>query len=158
VAVQDRDVFYIFGSICKMISGKVAQKDWKLVATDIWAWSQQAIRNFNGTSADVPNYPPPTRTLPPPPTTNIAPVPSAPSRAEKPIQAPTPPPQAPVVYLDESQTERLLAHCHRQGMTQEGVIRYFKDHGVDHPNRIPLAQARDLWNHAKEPTLVSQYQ
>jgi hypothetical protein len=67
VAVQDRDVYYLFGSTCRLMSGKISAKEWRTTVQDIWLCSLQTVRDLNGTSEDVPTYAPPVVVVPVPP-------------------------------------------------------------------------------------------
>jgi hypothetical protein len=126
VGARDREVFFIFGSICRVLAGKVSVKDWKTSVQDIWQWSLQTTRDLNGTSVDVPYFPPPSETLPPPPTNGpIEPI--LPSPAEKPVKVPNP---APIpterVLLPDEQVVRFVAHAYKQGFSEMGLLRYLQ--------------------------------
>jgi hypothetical protein len=158
----DRDVFFIFGSACRVLTGKVSPKDWKAPLQDLWQWSLQTVRDLNE-NHDVPHYPQPAATLPPPPqngTDDVSPPP-----AEKPVVVPNPAPipieQKPsvqdVVYLSDEQIVRFTAYAYSKGLSELGLVKYLKTKGIPSPSKIPLSQARHLWNELQEPLITQQF-
>jgi hypothetical protein len=143
---MDRDVFFIFGSMCRLLAGKVPVKDWQAYADAIWTWSRKKVEKAY--EPDVPDFVP-----------NGNPAPQAPVKVEP------PPPEKPVepkelrdiVYISDEQTQRFVAHCHKQGLSAIGIQRFLKDQGISGVAKIPLTKARDLWERAKEPEVVQQY-
>jgi hypothetical protein len=163
-----RDSYFLFGSACRLLAGKISAKDYKATLEDLWQWSKRKVEELNHDASDVPNFDPPATTLPPPPH-NGAPEPDLPPPAEKPVKAPNPsplpqgeepkaPPKQEVVYISDVQVERFVAHCKKQGMSEIGINRWLRDNGISSPVKIPLTVARDLWERAKVPEVVKRYQ
>jgi hypothetical protein len=172
-ASPDRDVFFIFGSVCRVLAGKVMAKEWKTTVQDIWNWSLQTTRDLNGTAVDVPSFPQPASTTLPPPPTNGSPDPVLPPLAEKPVKVPdpapipvettenpgtpAPSPEKPVVYLSDEQIIRFVQYSYKQGLSEMGLVRYLKTKGINSPSQIPLAKTRTLWNELQEPLITQQF-
>jgi hypothetical protein len=144
---MDRDVFFIFGSMCRLMAGKVAVKDWQAVADAIWTWSRKKVDSAY--EPDVPDFSPPNSNpqpavVPPPPVVEAPP--------PKQVQ------EAPIVYISNEQTLRFVDHCRKQGLSEIGIQRFLKDQGIAGVAKIPLTKARSLWDRVKAPEVVQQYQ
>jgi hypothetical protein len=140
-----RDAYFLFGSACRLLAGKIAVKDYKTTLEDLWQWSKRKVDELQ----DVPDFAPP----------NGAPVTIEPPKAE------APPPvvetsavvDPPIVYLTAEQQQRFVSDCRKQGFTEEGVITFLKAHDITGTANIPLSQARVLWEKAKELEVIQQY-
>jgi hypothetical protein len=140
----NRDVYFVFGSACRLLAGKVSFKEWREAVNDIWSWSVQTTRN-HVENDDVPTF------VPPPPKNGTDEV--LPPPAEKPTQ----PPSVELVFISDEQLVRLRQHAYQQGFSELGLQRYLKSEGITHPSQITLAKARHIWNAVREPDLVEQY-
>jgi hypothetical protein len=144
---MDRDIFFVFGSMCRLMAGKVPVKDWQGYADAIWTWSRKKVEKAY--KPDVPDFIPNGNPEPPPPV-KIEPPPP-----EKPVE---PKELRDIVYISDEQAQRFVAHCHKQGLSEIGIQRYLKDQGITGAANIPLVKARDLWECVKALEVVQQYQ
>jgi hypothetical protein len=143
---MDRDIFFVFGSMCRLIAGKIPVKDWQGYADAIWTWSRKKVEKAY--EPDVPDFIPNGNPEPPPPVKVEPPPP------EKPVE---PKELRDIVYISDEQSQRFITHCKKQGFTEEGIIRFLKAHDIKGTATIPLAKARELWERAKEPIVVQLY-
>jgi hypothetical protein len=73
---------------------------------------------------------------------------------EKPLERPL----RDIVYISDEQTQRFVAHCRKQGLSEIGINRFLKDQGIAGVAKIPMTKARDLWERVKTLEVVQQYQ
>jgi hypothetical protein len=59
VGAQDREVSFVCGSLCRVLSGQIPLPDGKTTVQDLWHWSVQTTRDLKGTAVDVPPCSPP---------------------------------------------------------------------------------------------------
>jgi hypothetical protein len=60
VAAQSyRDSYFLFGSACRLLAGKITAKDYQSTIEDLWQWSKRKVEELNHDPVDVPHFDPP---------------------------------------------------------------------------------------------------
>jgi hypothetical protein len=111
-AQQYRDAYFLFGSGCRLLAGKISTKDYKTILDDLWSWSKRKVDEMN---LDVPDFAPP-QTEKPAPVNSISAI-SAELTPERRVE----PPRGEIVYISDEQTQRFAAHCRKQGLSESSI-------------------------------------
>jgi len=110
--------YMLFGSVCRVLAGKVPAKDWKVTVEDIWSWAKRKVEELH---VDVPDFSPPAKEEPPP---------KAALTAE---------------YINDIQTQKFKERCLKLGLSEEGIRLFLIEHGIENIPKIPLSDFESLW-------------
>jgi type IV secretory pathway VirB10-like protein len=147
--------YMLYGSTARLLSGKVATKDWQATAQAMWEWAKRQVEEMHRQTLDVPDFD--GKPADPPAPVKADPPPTEPPAPEAPEPPKTEPPQEQVTYLSAEQQQIFVAHCKRQGLSEIGTQRFLKAHDIVGVAKVPLTQARELWEQVKEPDIIQQY-
>jgi hypothetical protein len=114
-----RDAYFLFGSACRLLAGKVPLKDWQVAVEDIWRWSRRKVAELR---VDVPDFPPP-----------------------MPEASPPPQEEPPIEYVNDIQARKFKERCLKLGLSEDGIRLFLQDHGIDNIPMIPLSDFESLW-------------
>jgi hypothetical protein len=116
---QYRDAYFLFGSACRILAGKVPLKEWQATVEDIWRWSKRKVEELQ---IDVPDFASPVQ------------------------EASAPQPEEPSVeYINDIQAKKFKDRCLKLGLAEAGIRLILKDHGIDDIAKIPLEDFESLW-------------
>jgi hypothetical protein len=127
-AQQYRDAYFLFGSACRILAGKVALKDWRSTVEDIWQWSKRKVDELN---TDVLDFEPPKQ------------------------EPEEPPPQ--VEYINDIQVAKFRERCLKLGMTEGGIKLFLEDQGYAAITAIPVDKFEAIWYLVRSPDPTVRY-
>jgi hypothetical protein len=128
---QYRDSYFLFGSVCRVLAGKVPLKDWKSTVEDIWAWSKRKVDELH---VDVPDFPPPQEAQPP----HL--------------------PQETIQYINDIQAQKFRERAQRYNFTPDTLKQFLGTQGISDVSNIPLARFERIWKLLATPEVLKQYQ
>jgi hypothetical protein len=67
------------------------------------------------------------------------------------LSLPGTPAESPVADVNDIQAQAFINLCHRQRMSDEGMQKCLREHGISEVAKIPIAKGRACWNGVRRP-------